>query len=140
MLIGEFMPALRGHHLICLHFFGGEGYNQEFIENLKSVLESAGKRGVEVTGGPDEICVKCPYLSRNRCNCSDDADKGIRGMDARALDLLKLSEGMTVTWYELKDSIPGIFEEWYRAYCTGCGWKRACEKDRSFRQLAGLAE
>ncbi|WP_460180906.1 hypothetical protein [Thermodesulfovibrio sp. TK110] len=35
------MISLRRHHFICLHFFTGEGYNREFIENLYAVLDRA---------------------------------------------------------------------------------------------------
>ncbi len=131
------MPALRGHHLICLHFFGGEGYNQEFIKNLKDVLKSAVERGIKINVGPDEVCIKCPYMKGKKCNYNEHADDEIREMDDKALDMLKLSEGMLVGWNTLKEKIPGIFEAWYTAYCSGCGWKRACEKNPSYRKLRG---
>ncbi|HDL01563.1 MAG TPA: DUF1284 domain-containing protein, partial [candidate division Zixibacteria bacterium] len=31
------MVRLRAHHLICLHFYRGEGYSEGFIENLETV-------------------------------------------------------------------------------------------------------
>ncbi len=35
------MLYLRGHHLICLHFFPGYGYDASFVESLRNVLKRA---------------------------------------------------------------------------------------------------
>jgi len=50
---------LRGHHLICLNFFRGEGYSDDFIRNIYEVLK---KEKVEILAGPDEICLKMPIF------------------------------------------------------------------------------
>ena len=129
------MPRLRGHHLICLHFFNGEGYNPGFVENLRDVLEKAKTRDVEISPGADDICEGCPHLKHFRCCSTEDADEEIREMDKRALELLKESEGSKVTWHEIRKRIPELFYSWYNSYCNVCGWKRACERDASYRQL-----
>jgi hypothetical protein len=129
------MPRLRGHHLICLHFFNGEGYNPEFVENLMDVMEETKSGDVEISPGADDICEGCPHLKQFRCRYTEDADEGIREMDKRALELLKVREGSKVKWQEIQKRIPELFHSWYRAYCTTCGWKWACERDASYRQL-----
>jgi len=129
------MPRLRGHHLICLHFFNGEGYNPEFIENLRNVLEKTKSRDVEISPGADDICDGCPHLKQFRCRYTEDADEGIREMDKRALELLKESEGSKVRWHEIRTRIPKLFYSWYNSYCNVCGWKRTCEQDALYRQL-----
>jgi len=129
------MPRLRGHHLICLHFFNGEGYNPEFIENLRNVLEKTESGDVEISPGADDICDGCPHLKQFRCRYTEDADEGIREMDKRALELLKESEGSKVRWHEIRKRIPELFYSWYNSYCNVCGWKRACEQDALYRQL-----
>jgi len=129
------MPSLRGHHLVCLHFFNGEGYNEMFIDNLRAVLNSAKDGEVEVSRGADDICRKCPHLNHARCRYSEDADEGIAEIDERALDLLHLSQGTKVKWDEVKGKLSRIFQIWYNTYCLTCAWKRACEKDSRFRQL-----
>ena len=129
------MPRLRGHHLICLHFFNGEGYNPEFIENLRNVLEKTESGDVEISPGADDICDGCPHLKQFRCRYTEDADEGIREMDKRALELLKESEGSKVRWHEIRTRIPKLFYSWYNSYCNVCGWKRTCEQDALYRQL-----
>ncbi len=129
------MPSLRGHHLVCLHFFKGEGYNEEFVENLKGVLRTAETEVITVRHGADDICAKCPSLNHTGCQYSEDADEGIGEMDRIALNLLKLSQGMKVKWAEIGNRIPGIFRVWHRAYCTTCSWKWACEGNDLYQKL-----
>jgi len=129
------MSRLRGHHLICLHFFNGEGYTPEFIENLRNVLEKTKSGDVEISSGADDICEQCPHLKQFMCRYTEDADEGIREMDKRALELLKAQEGSKVEWHEIRKSIPELFHSWYDSYCNVCGWKWACERDASYRQL-----
>lgn len=57
------MVRLRGHHLICLQFYRGEGYNQDFIKHLFNILERVQYEDVEVVEGVDEVCSVCPYNS-----------------------------------------------------------------------------
>lgn len=131
------MPALRGHHLICLHFFNGEGYNNEFVKNLMDVLNTTAYNKIDVLHGADDVCNKCPNLKQGECSYTDDADAEIREMDSRALKLLDLSGGEVVGWKDIREKIPEIFQIWYREYCNSCGWKRACEQNDLYRDLSG---
>jgi len=57
---------LRGHHLICLNFFKGEGYSEDFISNIHSVI---GEDNIEIVQGPDDVCAWCPYLKDGMSDC-----------------------------------------------------------------------
>jgi hypothetical protein len=119
---------LRGHHLICLHFFRGEGYNFEFVENLKKILERAETgEEIEVCSGADDICRNCPHLKGERCRYDKNVDSEIREMDRKAIKLLRLSTRRKVKWLQIKDEIPEIIHEWSKDYCKICGWRKACE-------------
>jgi len=127
---------LRGHHLICLHFFRGEGYNQEFVDNLRAMLArvEAGEEA-EVVDGHDDICRECPYLKGSLCAYVEEAEKEIREMDMTALKLLGLHSGNKVDWRDIRDKIPGIFGDWSGKYCFVCDWMPACKKDIGFIEL-----
>ena len=119
---------LRGHHLICLHFFSGEGYNFEFVANLKEILEKARSgEEIEICSNADDICRKCPHLKGEVCYFDKNSDHEIRKMDRRAIKLLRLSAHERVQWLEIRDKIPEIIKEWTDTYCKVCGWRRACE-------------
>ncbi|MBI5212037.1 MAG: DUF1284 domain-containing protein [Nitrospirae bacterium] len=129
------MLTLRGHHLICLHFFSGEGYDVLFIENLRDGIKRAESEEIEVVSGDDNICAKCSYLKGHKCMHDEKADGEIREMDDTALKLLNLSAGQRVKWQAVKERIPGIFHEWHNKYCDDCDWKQACEKSDLYREM-----
>ncbi|GBD99282.1 hypothetical protein BMS3Abin07_01317 [bacterium BMS3Abin07] len=129
------MPALRGHHLICLHFFHGEGYDEAFIENLMAILERAEEQEILISACADDVCRSCPHLRDGRCLYEENADDEIRAMDGKALELLGLSPGRKVRWSTLRARIPDIFSEWFALYCRECDWRDSCEKDGFFLEL-----
>lgn len=129
------MPLLRGHHLICLHFFNGSGYDEGFINNLGAILKCAEGEEITISSGADDICRCCPYLKESRCQYSENSDKEIRDMDTEAFALLSLSIGDKVKWDEIKNTVPEIFQNWYLSRCVECDWKDACGKNRFFQEL-----
>ncbi len=114
---------LRGHHLICLNFFRGEGYSPDFIRNIYSVI---GKEKVEVVAGPDEVCARCPYLKNNKCANSGYTDEKILLQDGEALRLLRLKPGEIVDWKIISAKLPGILDEWKALFCHDCGYLEVC--------------
>ncbi len=125
------MIYLRGHHLICLHFFTGEGYNKEFVENLYTVIDRTKDEIILVVEGADEICKKCPYLINIICK----DEKEIAEMDRTALELLKLKTNNTVSWDYLKEKLPEIFTHWYKLYCIPCIYLNVCSKTSLFKSF-----
>jgi hypothetical protein len=120
---------LRGHHIICLHFFKGRGYSLEFIKNLAGIVERAETGAkVVISRGPDEVCKMCPYLEGDKCDYGRDADEEIREMDETALKLLGLKSGDKVTWPDIRKKLRHVLPEWSGKYCRDCDWRWACEK------------
>ncbi len=130
------MPKLRGHHLICLHFFEGEGYDAGYVENLRGILKKAEVSPVTIAPGNDDVCNKCPHGRNDGCRYSEHSDDEIREMDRKALDLLDTASGTEVFWKEIREKIPAVFRSWYESYCVACGWRRACEKNEAYQKIA----
>ena len=64
---------LRAHHLICLHFFKGEGYTPEYVENLRFIVGRAKARErIEVVMGADDVCKPCPFLKDGICEKGEE--------------------------------------------------------------------
>jgi hypothetical protein len=129
------MIRLRGHHLICLHFFSGEGYDNIFIDNLRNVMERTETEEIEVCEEADEICEKCPYLKDNQCRYDEHSDEEIKKMDKAAVSLLEIDKGIKVGWHKIKRNIPEIFFQWYMDNCNKCDWKQVCEKNHLYQNL-----
>lgn len=77
------LPAtLRPHHALCLLFFEGKGYNQNFIERMTAFMADP-SRLVQITGGCDILCHACPH---NLAGVCDDEVK-VTLFDQRVLNL-----------------------------------------------------
>ncbi len=128
---------LRGHHLICLHFFHNEGYTPDFITNLEKLLKRAeAGEDIQICSGPDSVCLSCPYLKNHLCSFESNAETAITEMDAKAIQLLKLKILERVNWQHIREKIPIVMPSWATLYCRGCSWKAACEKDDQFREYS----
>lgn len=130
------MTALRGHHLLCLHFYHGEGYNASFIASLNAVMLKAAAEGAVVCDGPDDVCRRCPHLNGELCAYASEADGQIREMDDVARTLLGVSTGSHVPWAEVRARVPAIFARWHARFCRECDWRGACEKDGWYAALS----
>lgn len=129
------MLKLRGHHLICLHFFSGEGYDEVFVRNLRDILQKAESEEIEVCDGADDVCVRCPYLKDYKCQYDEHADEDVRMMDAKALSLLTIDLNTKVRWQDIGEKIPAIFHRWHERYCNECDWNNVCEKNHFYQEL-----
>ncbi len=128
------MVILRGHHLICLHFFNGEGYDKVFIDNLRDILKRIDKEEIKITHGPDDVCKCCPHLKDNICHYDKDAEEEVREMDNEALQLLNIDKD-SVHWGEIKNKLPLIFSQWHDRSCLDCVWLKVCNENKFFKSL-----
>lgn len=135
--------ALRGHHLICLQFFRGEGYSAEYVENLAAVVERVAETPARVVTGPDAVCAACPELGPDGLCASEDAggEAEIRRIDELALELLGIEPRAMMSLAEarrrlVEDAI-GV-GRWRADACAGCAWEDVCEA--GWNELLGEAE
>lgn len=132
------MIRLRGHHLVCLQFFRGQGYDPVFLGRLREVLERSAADKVEVVEGPDELCRACPYLREEQCAHPETSEAEIREMDRAALEILRLAPGSRLKWpEETRSPLQEGFGRWVREFCQECSWRPVCEPDPDFQALIG---
>lgn len=123
------MISFRGHHLVCLHFFQGEGYSREFVDNLRHLLQKADEDGeIVVVEGADDVCRACPHLEGNRCSHKQDSDREVRRLDGDALRLLEVKPGDRIKWQDLRLKVQSASDEWFALFCGGCDWKDLCSR------------
>ncbi|MEW6770734.1 MAG: DUF1284 domain-containing protein [Bacillota bacterium] len=127
------MIRLRGHHLVCLQFFRGEGYNREFIENLENVIGRAEKgEEIEVVEGADDVCRACPSLEDGQCASKPaGGETNIRPLDKKVADHLGMNTGDRVFWKDVSAKVSATPREWLEAFCAGCNWQKACAERKN---------
>lgn len=122
---------LRGHHLICLHFYRGEGYSPDYVEHLNKIVRRAqGGEEIEVVSGADDVCQACPYLKDSRCCHKEGADEEVHALDRAALDFHQITPGDRVLWPDLSEKVMKTSKEWFDSFCSGCDWFDLCNRIR----------
>ncbi len=119
--------SLRGHHLICLQFFRGEGYSPEFVANMLDVIDLLNQGApVLIISGPDNVCVQCEHRQGDTCAFQDGSQSEIDKLDDLALEHLDLEVGDIVDFREIRARLPDVLEGWRDGACEPCGWADVC--------------
>jgi hypothetical protein len=123
------MIRLRGHHLVCLHYYSGGGINERFAGNLRQKVDLARNGAtILIAGGADDICRACPHLQQNICQGRTEEEEEILQLDRQALELLNCSVGQKVNWDDIRCQVESASPSWFKAFCYGCTWAKYCER------------
>lgn len=123
---------LRGHHLLCLLTYTGEGYSPDFVENYDKIsARLAGGEMITIIDGPDDVCE--PLLCDADCHCYGNS---VIKRDRIALSSLSrqlnqtLQSGSTLSLTtDLLEKLRSAFTAGtIRQACTGCEWSDLCTK------------
>ncbi|MDI6907412.1 MAG: DUF1284 domain-containing protein [Thermoanaerobacterales bacterium] len=112
---------LRAHHLLCLDQFRGLGYSPFFVANFRRVQQELAdpETMVEITAGPDGICMACPWLKGRDCGRGEAAARRDRLVLAR----LGLATGTRMRAAALRAAFAAACPPPVRpALCAGCSW------------------
>ena len=88
---------LRPHHLLCTKAFRGKGYSEDFVENMKVIVNNLQNESeVEITFSTDDICSHCPNMVlEHKCVTNSK----VCSIDNKVIQFLELKEGK----YKYKD-------------------------------------
>ncbi|OAP40815.1 2Fe-2S ferredoxin [Sinorhizobium glycinis] len=126
------MVRLRGHHLLCLLTFVGEGYTPAFTRNyLRIAGRISSGEAIEIVEGPDDICA--PMLDVPEAHCRNDStlDRDEKALAAVA-DLLGLSltpgSILRLDSERLERLRAAFAAGSVRAACEECEWAQFCTR------------
>ena len=126
---GTTEPVLkvRGHTLLCIQGFRGEGYSPGFVANFSDLVRRLAERPeglVQVIDEPDEICAACPHRADSGCTLGGPgSEAAMQAQDREVLRRLGLDAGAVLAWREVLarishsvrgDDLPEI--------CGSCRW------------------
>lgn len=118
---------LRGHTLLCLQGFRGEGYSPEFISNMAAIHQALTQdpdRQIEVIASPDAICAACPHRQSSECTLNGQrSEEEMVEQDLVVLRRLGLKAGDRLRWADLLERIRNsIGGDDLPAICGTCRW------------------
>jgi len=118
---------LRAHHALCIAFFEGKGYDDNFIENMRKVIVSLAQNpDVTIVAHGDIVCVACPNNSNGICDCNEKVDR----YDKMVLRLCDLRCNTILQWETYKNLVKEkvIKTGKLGAVCGDCEWANICLK------------
>lgn len=114
------MIKLRSHHLLCIQGYEGKGYNKEFVKNMNEIVELIRNESIkiELIFGEDDICSKCPNLSKNNI-CKSNT---VNIIDKKVVKYFKLEEKIYEYDLLLRYIKNQINKEIMDDICGNCEW------------------
>ncbi|ADI74364.1 protein of unknown function DUF1284 [Methanohalobium evestigatum Z-7303] len=123
-----FPIKLRAHHLLCIQGFQGYGYSQDFIKNMKYIINCLNSHGslIDIITDCDVICSFCPYNKNGICKLNSASD--LKKMDELVIDKLGLEEHMVISPEYAFSLVNKKLQKTLDAdeVCGGCIWKEKC--------------
>ena len=123
--------TLRPHHLMCITFFKGNGYSDDFINNMSAIISrlNNGDTQIILTNAGDDICSHCPKYSNDICSDEFKSKK----YDDKVLSLLGLDD-YYLDPHPIPYSILGHLTEKFilskghrKKICGDCEWSSICK-------------
>lgn len=118
--------TLRAHHGMCLAFFEGKGYSNEFSSHMQSVLKGMEENPkLQLIEEGDIICSKCPNLRDGMCNTADL----VHSYDKQVLAHCGLTENCEIRWKDFSSLVINkIIRQGKREQiCGDCRWTELCK-------------
>lgn len=118
---------LRGHTLLCLQGFRGEGYSSLFVENLAAIhrrLHEYPEQPIEVIDTPDAVCAACPHRALSGCTLNHEhSEVDMQAQDRDVLARLGLTPGAVLSWRQVLDRIRiNLTSDSLFSICGQCRW------------------
>lgn len=118
--------SIRPHHLLCIQFFEGKGYNDDFVKHMAEIHSRLINHNpkIHLVKGTDDICSKCPNNENGQCN----KEPSVSGNDKRTYQAIKDEIKGDETWEELTELVyKNIIEQnKLKHVCQTCRWSNIC--------------
>lgn len=121
----EFQYKIRAHHGMCIAFFRGKGYSNEFTAHMSEIIHKLDSNPtICIAVQTDVLCSKCPNNLQGLC----DTESKVGEYDRQVLERCGLSDGMIMPYADFKRAVyenillRGKREE----ICGNCQWSTIC--------------
>lgn len=118
---------LRPHHGMCIGQFIGKGYSDEFVRNMKHIINRLNHEKdirIRLVCRTDCLCSSCPHNVNSICN----SGQKVLNYDKTCLHICGLSENDEITWNEFKNKVNEtiIKQDKLSEVCINCSWIDIC--------------
>lgn len=121
------MYRVRAHHGMCLAYYRGKGYSNEFAAHMWRMKQQLEKNPIVILQSQaDSICEACPHNREGVCT----SDNKAADYDRQVLSSLGLHQGDTIRWLEFTRLVDKYILETGRReeICGECQWNHLCRQ------------
>lgn len=115
---------LRPHHALCMQFFIGKGYSEEFTKYMYQTLALPPSTPVRITTELDHLCKHCPNHPTGICN----AQERVAGFDKKVSDYCHFlpEEEMTMEEFFTRAKEEILAKDFLKTICGDCQFYDIC--------------
>ena len=116
---------LRAHHGMCIAFFGGKGYSNDFISHMSEVIHSLESDPVVcICAQADLICSRCPNNEDGICS----TESKVAEYDQQVLSRCGLTDGVVLRYSEFREVVFDriLLQGQRENICGSCQWTSIC--------------
>ena len=118
------MIKLRYHHLLCIYYFKGYGYDEAFVENMKDIKSRLYDENIMITSSFDDLCKCCPNKLNDKCKWEEKLNRYDNNIKA----ILKLDENTTYKYKDINTLLNPVISDNHRCHvCDDCEWSEYCK-------------
>lgn len=118
---------IRPHHALCSQFFVGNGYSDEFVENMTNILNKLNEQNltVKIIEHCDDICSCCPKNTGGVC----ENEENVIQHDSKCLEEYGYKIGDEIRWKDLREKVISKIkaENKLPSVCRDCSWGSICK-------------
>ncbi len=118
---------IRAHHLLCMKYFKGKGYSEEFVSNFYKVIKELNDNPfVRVVNHPDIICGSCLHNVNSKCvKKGPDFENKVRKKDNIIIGYLGVNLNQELKAKKIKKLVNLRLTK-LRDICKDCEWLKYC--------------
>lgn len=98
----EYQYKIRPHHGMCIAFFQGKGYSNEFTAHMSEMMHKLENDStICITTQTDAICLKCPNNIQGIC----ETESKVAEYDRQVLQRCGLTDGMIMPYADFRKNV-----------------------------------
>lgn len=120
---------LRPHHGLCIQFYEGKGYNEEFTKKMDALINQIHRKPgmvIQLHTAVDVLCNSCPNNIDSECISYEK----VKRFDEKVLSYCDLNSGQVLSMQEFLQIVKDMIIEkgLQPSICSDCEWYSICIK------------
>lgn len=120
---------LRPHHGLCIQFYEGKGYSEEFTQKMDELINQIHlnpKMLIRLHSDVDVLCDSCPNNIESECITNNK----VKQLDEKVLSYCDMKSGQVLSIHDFLQTVKEMIleKELHPSLCSDCEWYSICKK------------